>query len=132
MVVIADQVDPSGPPLRQAYLSRVLGCIALVCFSLSGRTMSMKTVVDKAEAASPDDARIGPEDARITPGALRMRVSRQRRREGFCCLTIEMHDTEIERLIKLGLLEAGDREDQNEVLHAIYRFFDRTLGAAHQ
>jgi hypothetical protein len=92
----------------------------------------MDKVVDQVAVASPDDARIGPEDARITPGALRMRNSRQRRREGMRCLTIEMHDTEIERLIKLGLLSAGAREDQNEVVHAIHRFFDRTLGAADQ
>jgi len=67
-------------------------------------------------------------DARIiTPGAERMRISRQRRREGMRCFTIEMRETEIDRLVALGLLSADGRSDQNAVVQAIYRFLDQSL-----
>jgi hypothetical protein len=42
---------------------------------------------------------------KISPAALRMRRSRQRRREGLRSLTIEVRATEIELLIEWGLLE---------------------------
>ena len=63
-------------------------------------------------------------EGRITPGAARMRVSRQRRREGMRCLTIEMRETEIDRLVALGLLAAEARHDRGAVLQAFYAFLD--------
>jgi len=63
-------------------------------------------------------------EPRITAGALRMRASRQRRREGRRCLTLDVRDTEIDRLVALGLLRAVDRDDPNEVLLALYQFLD--------
>ena len=72
------------------------------------------------------------DDTRITPGALRMRASRRRRREGLRCVTLDLRKNEIERLIQLGHLRPIDREDRNQVLLALYCFLDQSpLGDAH-
>jgi hypothetical protein len=72
-------------------------------------------------------------DARITAGAERMRISRQRRREGMRCVMIELRDSEIDQLVALGLLTASSRDDINAVAQALYRFLDQSpIGCAHQ
>jgi hypothetical protein len=74
-----------------------------------------------------------PVDARITAGAERMRVSRQRRREGMRCFTIEMREAEIARLVMLGWLSAASRHDRNAIVQALYKFLDQSaIGCAHQ
>src|SRR4051794_15404002 len=67
----------------------------------------------------------------ITAGARRMRAHRQRRREGLRCVTLDLRDAEIERLIGLGHLRQDDRKDKNAVLLALYQFLDGTLGDGH-
>ena len=62
-----------------------------------------------------------------------MRASRQRRREGLRCITIDIRDSEVERLIELGHLRRADRDDKNAVMLALYQFLDGTaLGDVHQ
>jgi hypothetical protein len=62
-----------------------------------------------------------------------MRASRERRRAGYRCYTVEMRETEINRLIELGYLSEKDRDDKDEVLVALYRFLDRSvLGGPHR
>jgi hypothetical protein len=61
----------------------------------------------------------------ISPAAERMRRSRQRRRDGLRSLTIELRGTEIDKLIRLGFLDGGSRNDATAVLRALYRVFDR-------
>lgn len=57
----------------------------------------------------------------VAPGALRMRASRQRRRERRRCVILDVRETEIDdRLVALGFLHTADRDDQNEVLLALY------------
>jgi hypothetical protein len=69
----------------------------------------------------------------ITPGALRMRASRQRRRQGLQCFVINLRQREINRLIELGYLREADRGDKNQVLLALYRFLDNSApGGAHR
>ena len=63
-------------------------------------------------------------EGRVTAGARRMRASRQRRREGLRCVTLELREVEIDRLIDLGHLRQDEREDRNQVLLAMYRFLD--------
>jgi SOS response regulatory protein OraA/RecX len=63
-------------------------------------------------------------DTAISPAAERMRRSRQRRRDGFRSLRIELRETEIDKLIRSGYLERGSRNDANAVLRALYRVFD--------
>ena len=72
------------------------------------------------------------DDTRITAGALRMRASRRRRREGLRCVTLDRRKNEIDRLIQLGHLRQAGREDRNQVLLALYCFLDQSpLGDAH-
>ena len=63
----------------------------------------------------------------LSPAAARMRLHRERRRDGLRCLTIELRETEIEALIQKGLLKPETRNDANSIIRAIYEFFDRTL-----
>jgi hypothetical protein len=69
----------------------------------------------------------------ITASAVRMRASRRRRREGLRCITLDLRDSEIDRLIELGHLRQADREDKNQMLLGLYRFLDKSdLGGAHR
>ena len=61
--------------------------------------------------------------------AERMRVHRERRRQGLRCLMIELHVTEIEALVGMGLLEAELRDNSEAVSVALYDHLNRTLGA---
>ena len=62
-----------------------------------------------------------------SPAAERMRRHRQRQRKGLRCLRIELHEMEIDELIRKGLLRSETRNDQNEIVKAIYKHFDRTF-----
>jgi hypothetical protein len=53
-----------------------------------------------------------------------MRRSRLRRREGLRCYT---HDTEINGLVRRGLLHSGEQDDRRAVRQALYRFLDLNL-----
>jgi hypothetical protein len=71
--------------------------------------------------------------ARLTAGARRMRASRQRQREGLRCVTLELREAEIDRLIDLGHLRQDEREDRKQVLLALYLFLDYSaLGDPHR
>ena len=61
--------------------------------------------------------------------AARMRLHRERRRQGLRCLTIELRETEIEALIRKGFLQAEMRNDANAVSEALYSYLDQTLGS---
>jgi hypothetical protein len=43
------------------------------------------------------------------------------------CLTIELHETEIDALIREGLLKSETRNDPSAVSDALYAFLDGTL-----
>jgi hypothetical protein len=60
--------------------------------------------------------------------AERMRLHRERRREGLRCLTIELRETEIDALMREGLLKLETRNDPSAVREALYAFLDGTLG----
>ena len=60
--------------------------------------------------------------------AERMRLFRERRRKGLRCLTIELHEDEIDALVRMGLLTPEMRNDANAIIEAMYAFFGRTLG----
>lgn len=59
--------------------------------------------------------------------AERMRRHRQRRRNGLRCFTVELRETEIETLIRKGLLRSEMRNDRSAIIEALYEFFDDTL-----
>ncbi len=68
-----------------------------------------------------------PPVAELT-AAQRMRRSRERRREGLRCLTVELRETEITSLIRRRLLTNENRSDMRAVRRALYQFLDSTLG----
>jgi hypothetical protein len=59
--------------------------------------------------------------------AERMRLHRERRRKGLRCLVIELRETEIDALVRKGLLKIEMRNDANAIIEAVYAHFDRTL-----
>jgi hypothetical protein len=61
--------------------------------------------------------------------AERMRLHRERQRRGLRCLTVELRETEIDTLIRRGMLKADARNDPSAVCKALYAHLDRTLGA---
>jgi hypothetical protein len=66
---------------------------------------------------------------RPSPAAERMRLHRQRRRDGLRCLTIELRETEIDVLVGKGLLNRETRHDPQAVSEALYAHLDQTLGS---
>jgi len=78
------------------------------------------------------DAEMTPTPPTTGPVALspaeRMRLFRERRRKGLRCVTIELHEDEIDALVRMGLLAPEMRNDANAIIEAMYAFFDRTLG----
>jgi hypothetical protein len=64
---------------------------------------------------------------RPSPTAERMRLHRQRRRDGLRCLTIEIRDSEIDVLIRKGILKADARNDPCAIRDALYAHLDHTL-----
>ena len=67
------------------------------------------------------------EPATRTAAAERMRRHRQRRRDGLRCFIIELRETEIDALIRNGLLAAEKRQDYGSVQSAFYAFLDNAF-----
>ena len=67
------------------------------------------------------------EPVRCSSAAERMRLHRERRRLGLRCLVVELHATEIDTLIRMGLLKRETSNDRNAVIKALYAFFDCAL-----
>ena len=65
----------------------------------------------------------------LSPAAERMRLFRERKRKGLRCVTIEVHEDEIDALVRMGLLAPEMRNDANAIIEAMYAFFDRTLNS---
>jgi hypothetical protein len=68
---------------------------------------------------------LGP---RSSPAAERMRRHRNRRRDGLRCLTIELRETEVDVLVRKGMLKPDARNDRSAVILALYAHLDQTLG----
>jgi hypothetical protein len=63
-----------------------------------------------------------------THAAERMRRCRQRRRDGLRCYRLDLRDSEIEALVRRGLLLAAEKTNRTAVIKAMYAFLDHTLG----
>jgi hypothetical protein len=59
--------------------------------------------------------------------AERMRRSRERRRKGLRCLTIELREAEIDQFIRRTPLAAEDRDNPDALRRALYEYLDHTL-----
>ncbi len=73
------------------------------------------------------DVRVTVRHAVPSAAAERMRQHRERRRQGLYCLMIEISETQIDALIRDGLLPAEMRNDSLAVSWALYEHLDRTL-----
>jgi hypothetical protein len=62
--------------------------------------------------------------------AVRMRLHRERRRNGMRSLWVELHVTEIDAFVSIGLLQVETRNDPNAIRAALYGYLERTLGRA--
>jgi hypothetical protein len=71
---------------------------------------------------------VSAEPASRSAAAERMRRHRQRRRDGLRCFMIELRETEIDALIRNGLLPPENRHDYDSVQSALYAFLDHALG----
>jgi hypothetical protein len=65
----------------------------------------------------------------LSQPAVRMRRHRQRRRDGLRCLMVELRETEIDALIRKGLLKRETRNNPTAIIEALYNLFDRILGS---
>ena len=62
-----------------------------------------------------------------SPAAERMRLHRERRRNGMRCLMVELRETEIDALIQKGFLKADVRNDTEAIVDALHAYLDREL-----
>jgi len=76
---------------------------------------NLPKVTDAAPSAAPSAA------------AKRMRLHRYRRKQGLLCITTELRDTEIDTLIRMGLLRNDMRNDLKAIKKALHEFLDDTL-----
>ena len=76
-------------------------------------------VTTELEAAAPPRSPSG--------AALRIRRHRERRRRKLHCLTIELRKTEIDALVRKGMLEAETRNNRQAIRLALYSFLESTL-----
>jgi hypothetical protein len=67
-------------------------------------------------------------DAAPSPAAARMRLHRERQRRGMRCFMVELHETEIDALIRRGLLARETHNNARAIIAALYHFLDDTLG----
>jgi hypothetical protein len=58
-----------------------------------------------------------------------MRAHRKRRRAGLRCVAVQLRETEIDVLIRKGLLKADARNNVRAIGDAIHAHFDKTLRA---
>ena len=72
---------------------------------------------------------ISAEPTACSPAAERMRLHRERRRQGWRCFMIALHATEMDALVAMGLLKSETRDDPQAISEALSAHLDRTLGA---
>jgi hypothetical protein len=61
-------------------------------------------------------------------GAERMRRSRDLRRKGLRCYTLQIRESEIDALVDRGLLSKDERSSRTAVIKAMHNFLDRAFG----
>jgi hypothetical protein len=59
-----------------------------------------------------------------SPAAQRMRDHRHRKKKRLRCLTIQLRETEVAKLIEYGLLTKSAKDDRVAVLDALHKFLD--------
>jgi hypothetical protein len=67
------------------------------------------------------------EPSACSPAASRMRLHRQRRRLGLRCIVVELRETEVDELVRRGLLTEDAGNDRFALRKAVYSHLDQTL-----
>jgi hypothetical protein len=85
------------------------------------------------QSAAPQGAERAPAapSGPVVPGATskdRMRLTRQRRRQGLRCVVIEIREREIDALIRRKRLAPDDHANLAAIRKALYGFLDDNLG----
>lgn len=57
----------------------------------------------------------------------RMRLHRQRRKEGLRCLTVELRDSEVRELVRRELVKPGQERCTQAIRDALYSHLDHSL-----
>jgi hypothetical protein len=84
----------------------------------------MGVMSEHAEISSGPTSPAGARSA----SAERMRAHTERRRAGLRCVVVRLRETEVDVLIRKGLLSADARNNLYAVRDALHSHFDRTLG----
>jgi hypothetical protein len=74
------------------------------------------------EVASPVEEKLGH-----STSALRMRRHRERRRQGSCCVTIELSGYVIDQLIRRRRLSPDERYDRDALRRSLTKYLDYAL-----
>jgi hypothetical protein len=69
-----------------------------------------------------------PEQRKLSPSGERMKLFRERQKDGLRCVTLEIRNEEIDVLIERGLLNDVARNDKEAIKAALYKHLDATLG----
>jgi hypothetical protein len=67
------------------------------------------------------------EPSALSLAAKRMRLHRYRRQQGLRCVTAELRETEIDTLVRMGLLKDEMRNDLKAIKKALHEFLDAVL-----
>jgi hypothetical protein len=73
------------------------------------------------------EVQIASDTTQRSPAAERMRLHRERKKNGMRCFMIELRETEIDALIRKGFLKSDTRNDTKAIIDALYSYFDREL-----
>jgi hypothetical protein len=81
------------------------------------RLLNKRSMTEIAPAQSPPTRK--PRSA-----AMRMARSRERRRKGLFCLTLELRQTEVQMFIKCGLVKPEEARSPVAIKRAVYSVLD--------
>jgi hypothetical protein len=73
------------------------------------------------------EVQIVSDTTRGSPAAERMRLHRERKKNGMRCFMIEIREMEIEALIRKGFLKADTRNDKQAIVDSLYGYLDHEL-----
>jgi hypothetical protein len=85
------------------------------------------TISDLINDTVADDAQSsGRPASAVSSAAQRMRLLRQRRRDGLVCVIVEVHEREIRQLARLGYMRRPSRS-RSTIAKAVHKLFDDAL-----
>ncbi len=92
-----------------------------------GMTVQPETPCARGLGAEPSPNAPDPRDAHRVAAAKRMRLCRERRRDGMRVIPFHIRESEITGLVRRGLLAREAAEDRDAIAKALGRFLDHVL-----